>query len=83
MPIPVAPLATTLPAAATWMPPETMPPLTKMPKSVASIRPLSLIAPLMVLSERTAMPVGPIGHPHATAGATWPVKRVTRIAAPR
>ena len=38
-------LTTILPAAATWMPPETMPPLTRMPTPVARILPLSLIAP--------------------------------------
>jgi hypothetical protein len=47
------------PWLATWMPPETMPPLTRMPfapKFVATILPLSTIAPLMVLWARTPMP---------------------------
>jgi hypothetical protein len=38
------------------MPPETTPPLTRMPSLVARIVPLSTIAPAMVLSLRTLMP---------------------------
>ena len=57
MPLPL--LADIVPLLETWMPPEIIPPLlTRMPMFVALIVPLSMIAPLMVLSARTAMPVG-------------------------
>jgi hypothetical protein len=50
--------AETLPLLAIEIPLDTTPPLTRMPALLATILPLSTMAPWMVLPLRTAMPVG-------------------------